>query len=155
METKKSGIVEELKEKHKKRLALAQQKLKRQMAGQGKCDDHDYYISDILMFTKWAYRVGKRWYGFELGNVPRVWTDVLHEFLTWLETQCPDFEIHQIKMKLGGLRFYVGTKTDFLIPYEKIRSEIFQLQKLLHLPQIPPAPILAARKKRRKKSRQS
>ena len=36
MKTKKSGIVEELKEKHKKRLARAQQELKRRMAKPGK-----------------------------------------------------------------------------------------------------------------------
>ena len=85
-----------------------------------------------------------------LGNVPRVWTDVLDEFLCWLETQCPDFEIHQIKMKLGGVRIYLGTKTDFVIPDEKIRSEISQLQNLLTLPPCQPAPIRAARKKRQK-----
>jgi hypothetical protein len=151
MKTKKSGIVEELKAKHKKRLARAQQDLKRSMAKPGKCFDH-YYTSDILLFYKWAYRVGKGWYGFALGNVPRVWTDVLDEFLCWLETHRPDFEIHQIKMKLGSVRIYLGTKTDFVIPDEKIRSEISQLQNLLRLPPCPPAPIRAARKMRRKNS---
>ena len=119
------------------------------MAKPGKGVDHYYYTSDILLFYKWAYRVGKGWYGFALGNVPRVWTDVLDEFLCWLEIQCPDFEIHQIKMKLGGVRIYLGTKTDFVIRDEKISSEIFQLQKLLRLPPCPPTPIRATRKKRR------
>ena len=59
---------------------------------------------------------------------------MLDEFLCWLEIQCPDFEIHQIKMKLGSLRIYLGTKTDFVIPDENIRSEISQLQNLLRLP---------------------
>jgi hypothetical protein len=151
MKTKESGIVEELKAKHKKRLACAQQELKRTMVKPGKRLDH-YYASDILLFYKWAYRVGKGWYGFNLGNVPRVWTDVLDEFLCWLETQCQDFEIHQVKMKLGGLRIYLGTKTDLVIRDEEIRSEICQLQNLLRLPACPPAPIRAARKKRRKHS---
>jgi hypothetical protein len=151
MKTKKSGIVEELKEKHKKRLAQAQQELKKRMAKPGTRSAS--YISDVTLFSKWAYRVGKGWYGFALGNVPRVWTDVLDEFLSWLETQCPDFEIHQIKIKLGFVRIYLGTKTDFVIPDEKIRSEISQLQKLLRLPPCPPAPIRAARKKRQKISR--
>ena len=154
MKIKKPGIVEALKEKHKKRLALAQQKLKRQMAKPGKGDDLEYYYtSDILLFYKWAYRVGKGWYGFALGNVPRVWSDVLDEFLCWLEIQQPDFEIHQIKIKLGGLRFYVGTKNHLLIPDEKIRSEMFQLQKLLRYPPCPPEPVRATRKKRRKSTR--
>jgi hypothetical protein len=78
---------------------------------------------------------------------------MLDEFLCWLEIQCPDFEIHQIKMKLGSVRIHLGTKTDFVIPDENIRSEISQLQNLLRLPPCPPAPIRAARKKRRKQSR--
>jgi hypothetical protein len=150
MKTKKSGIVEELKEKHEVRLARAQQELKN-MARPGARSDG--CTSDLLLFSKWAYRVAKGWYGFSLGNVPRVWTDVLDEFLSWLEIQCPDFEIHQIKMKFHCLRFYVGTKTDLMIPDEKIRSEISQLQNLLHLPPCPPATVRASRKKRRTQSR--
>ncbi len=101
MKTKKLGIVEELKEKHKKRLARAQQELKadeKRMRGQ--CS----YVSDLLLFWKWAYRVGKGWYGFNLGHIPPVWTEMLDEFLCWLEIQRPDFEIHQIKMKFGGFK---------------------------------------------------
>jgi len=147
MKTKKIGIVEKLKEKHKARLARVQQDWKKEQAEHGKRSDN--YISDITMFSKWAYRVGKGWYGFNLGHIPPVWTKMLDEFLCWLEIQCPDFEIHQIKMKLGSLRIYVGTKTDFVIPDEKIRSEISQLQNLLRLPPCPPAPSGAARKKRR------
>ena len=123
------------------------------MAKPGKRFDHYCYTSDILLFYKWAYRVAKGWYGFSLGNVPRVWTDMLDEFLSWLETQCPDFEIHQVKIKFRGLRIYLGTKTDLFIPSEKIRSEISQLQNLLAMPQFTPTPIRAARKKREKKSR--
>lgn len=155
MKTKKSGILEELKEKHKKRLARAQQELKRRMAKPGKRFDRHYYTSDILLFYKWAYRVGKGWYGFALGNVPPVWRDVLDEFLCWLEIQCSDFEIHQVKIKGRGLRLYLGTKTDFVIPDEKIRSEISQLEDLLSMPQLTQTPVRAARKKRQKHSRKA
>jgi hypothetical protein len=150
MKTKKSGIVEKLKEKHKKRLACAQQELRadeKRMRGQ--CS----YISDLLLFWKWAYRVGKGWYGFNLGHIPPVWTEMLDEFLCWLEKQRPDFEIHQIKMKLGGVRIYLGTKTDFVIPDEKIRSEISQLQNLLRMPPCQPSRVRTVRKKGRKISR--
>ena len=82
-----------------------------------------------------------------------VWTDVLDEFLSWLEIQCPDFEIHQVKIKGRGLRLYLGTKTDFVIPDEKIRSEISQLEDLLSMPQLTQTPVRAARKKRQKNSR--
>ena len=151
MKTKKSGIVEELKEKHRERLAHVQQDWKEERAKHRKRSDN--YISDITMFSKWAYRVGKGWYGFSLGNVPRVWTDMLDEFLCWLEIQCPDFEIHQVKIKGIKVRLYLGTKTGLVISDEKIRSEIFQLQDLLTLPQFTPTPVRAARKKRQKHSR--
>jgi len=133
MKTKKSGIVEELKEKHKERLALAQIELKKQMATPGTGSDR--YISDILMFSKWAYRVGKGWYGFNLGDVPRVWTDVLDEFLCWLEIQCPDFEIQQIKMKIGSVRVYVDPKTNDKALNEAVRAECWKLTGLLRTPQ--------------------
>jgi len=151
MKLEKSGIVEELKEKHKERLAQAQQELKKRMATP--TTRFDSYISDVTLFSKWAYRVGKGWYGFSLGDVPRVWTDVLDEFLSWLETQCPDFEIHQVKIKFRGLRFYVGTKTHLFIPNVKIRSQITQLQNLLTMPQFTPTSIRAPRTKPQKHSR--
>jgi hypothetical protein len=145
MKTKKLGIVDALKEKHKQRLARAQQELKKEMA-RPRTGFHSY-ISDVMLFSKWAYRVGKGWYGFSLGDVPRVWVDVLDEFLSWLESQCPDFEIHQVKMKLGSLRFYVGTKTDFVIRNKKVCSEISKLESLLRMPQRTQTAIRPARKK--------
>lgn len=153
MKTIKPGIVEELKAKHKTRLTLAQRELKRRMANPG-CGFASY-ISSLLLFQKWAYRVGKGWYGFSLNDLPRVWTDVLDEFLCWLETRCPDFEIHQVKIKGRGLRLYLGTKTDLFIPDENIRAEISQLQDLLSLPQLTPTPARPARKKRQTQSRKS
>jgi hypothetical protein len=57
MKTNKSGIVEELKVKHKKRLAQAQQELKKRTARPG---TRSVSIdSDFLLFSKWAYRVGR------------------------------------------------------------------------------------------------
>jgi hypothetical protein len=130
-ENQKSGIVEKLKVKHKVRLARAEKTLKNEYARGRRKKGSEIYDADIYLFQKWAYRVGKGWYGFSLGDIPRVWTDVLDDFLSWLETQCPDFEIHQIKMKIGGLKFYAGTKTHLLIPDENICSEIFKLEALL------------------------
>jgi hypothetical protein len=156
MKTKKSGIVEELKEKHKERLARVQQDWKKEQAEHRKRSDN--YISDITMFSKWAYRVGKGWYGFSLGNVPRVWTDLLDDFLTWLESQCPDFEIHQIKMKLGSVRVYVDPKTNDKTLNAAVHAVCWKLMDLLRTPQnikINQAARRAdaARKKRRKHSR--
>ena len=89
------------------------------------------FSSDIFLFQKWAYRVGKGWYGFDLGDVPRVWVDVLDDFLVWVESQCPDFEIRQVKIKFGGLRFYIDTKCPHQAINTMVQSEIAQLQDLL------------------------
>jgi hypothetical protein len=146
MKTKKSRIVAELKEKHRERLGRASRELKEDK----RIGSHCLHSPDVLLFSKWAYRVGKGWYGFDLGDVPRVWGDVLDDFLLWLETQCPDFEIHQVKIKYGKLRVYIGTKTRLFIPDEKIRSEISQLENLLTLPPLTQPPSRMSRKKRQK-----
>lgn len=143
-----SGIVATLQAKYGERLARASQELKADQK-RNRCS----YISDVVLFSKWAYRVGKGWYGFSLGHVPPVWTKMLDDFLSWLETQCPDFEIHQVKIKFRGLRFYVGTKTDLVIPDEKIRAETRKLEQLMQYP-LPQNNSTSARKVRKNHRRQ-
>ena len=155
MKTKKSSIVEELKEKYKAGLARAQQEMQENVPLTcAQFGDE----SDLILFSKWAYRVAKDWYGFSLGPIPYVWTKILDNFLSWVEAQCPDFEIHQIKIKGRGIRIYLGTKTDFMIPDENIRLAISQLQDLLisphHVDLLEAAQSASAvRKKRQKPSR--
>ena len=86
---------------------------------------------DTFLFQKWAYRVPKDWYGFSLGNVPFVWALIIDDFLKEIEKECPDFEIHQIKLKYGGLRFHLNlnSKDDKII--NKINTEIYKLEELL------------------------
>ena len=144
MKAKEASIVDDLKEKYKEGLALAQKDLKK-----GLPKLRASYESDVMLFQKWAYRVGKGWYGFSLGNVPHVWRYVLDEFFEWLEIQRPDFEIHQVKMKFRKMRIYLGTRIDLFIPDEKIRSEISKLQDLLMLPDYTQTPVRPARKKRK------
>jgi hypothetical protein len=144
MRTTESSIVYELAAKYKKGLARAQKELKK-----GRPKLSASYESDVTLFMKWAYRVEKGWYGFSLGNVPHVWTDVLNEFFEWLEKTRPDFVIHQVKMKFRSMRIYLGTKTDLFIPDEKIKAEISKLQKLLSLPLDDETIAHPARKKRK------
>ena len=127
------GIVDELKDKYKHRLARAEEELRadRKRWRCCRCD----YVSDLLLFQRWAYRVGKGWYGFALGHVSLVWLDMINDFLCWLEVECPDFEIHQVKIKIGGLRLYVGTRTELMIPDKRIRAEILELERVLKTPQ--------------------
>mgnify|MGYP001610351200 FL=1 len=90
---------------------------------------------DVYLFQKWHHKVEKNWYGFSLGNVPFVWALIIDRFLEELEKGCPDFKIHQIKLKMGGLRFYVSlSNDDSKIPKEEyiiINEEIHNLEDLL------------------------
>ncbi len=55
-------------------------------------------------------RVPKGWYGFGGLGVPTplVWYKLIYEFLEWVEKECPDFEIHQQKIKMGSYRCHLG-----------------------------------------------
>jgi hypothetical protein len=81
---------------------------------------------------------------------------MINDFLSWLELECPDFEIHQVKVEVGGLRLYAGTKTKLMIPDGRIRAEISALERVLKTPQYlrnvraAQGARLAAQKKRRK-----
>ena len=80
---------------------------------------------DIYLFQKWAHRVPKGWYGFALGNVPFRWAQILDDFLTEVEKENKDFEIHQIKLKFGGCRIYLGNIN------KKTQDEIDKLEDCL------------------------
>lgn len=82
---------------------------------------------DVYLFMHWAYRVPKNWYGFALGNeVPMTWAYIIDKFLEEVEKECPNFEIHQIKLKWGGLRCHLGNVT------ESVQKEIDKLESLLY-----------------------
>jgi hypothetical protein len=87
--------------------------------------------ADIILFQTWAYRVGKGWYGFSLGHIPRAWAEFLNDFLFWVESQCPDFEIRQIKMKVGRLKCHLLLNCGDEIVRKNVQSEISKLEALL------------------------
>jgi hypothetical protein len=67
---------------------------------------------DGFLINKYKSRIPRGWYGFS--GIHKSWSPIIQEFLDYVEAHCPDYEIHQIKSKFGGLRFYVnlGTKAD-------------------------------------------
>lgn len=85
----------------------------------------------IYLFQKWAYRVEENWYGFDLGGVPFVWGKIIDEFLTALKEFDPNFTICQIKLKFGGLRFYIHERKMSDTDRKIIRDEITELEKWL------------------------
>lgn len=91
---------------------------------------------DIYLFQKWAHRVPKGWYGFSLGNVPFRWAQIIDDFLVEVEKECPDFEIHQVKLKFGSIRCYlelniIDKMPDMKQRYDKVQIEIEKLEKIL------------------------
>lgn len=75
---------------------------------------------------KWDYKVGANWYGIEMTDrMPVVFYKVIDEFLDWMLINEPNFEIHQIKCKFGGIRVYIGNIS------EEIQDFCWNLSSLL------------------------
>ena len=74
----------------------------------------------------------KGWYGFSLGNIPMIWATIIDKFLEELEKECPEFKIHQIKLKFGGLRFYVQLNINDVEKVDSLNKEIRKLEKFLY-----------------------
>ena len=85
----------------------------------------------IYLFQQWAYRVEKGWYGFDLEGVPFTWANIIDAFMRELAIAAPKFKIHQIKLKFGGLRFYVDLKVRSKRAAKEIYTEIGKLEAAL------------------------
>lgn len=57
---------------------------------------------------KWRPYFGRGWYGFDMGWAPDNWYKIIDKFLDQLKEVDPKFQIHQIKIKFGGIRIYLG-----------------------------------------------
>src|ERR1035437_966885 len=65
-------------------------------------------IEDSDLNTKYSKHIPKGWYGFDIGTpiVPE-WMEIIDKIVALCIEIDPEFEIHQIKIKFGGIRFYV------------------------------------------------
>jgi hypothetical protein len=64
-------------------------------------------LDDGTLYKKYENHIPKGWYGFSMGNpTPRNWFTAIDEILQLCIKNDSEFEIHQIKMKFGGIRFY-------------------------------------------------
>ena len=84
---------------------------------------------DIILIEKWKNRIPNGWYGFD--GINELWGKIIDKFLTELEKECPDFQIHQIKLKFGGLRFYVDLGKISVDKRAKIYIQINKLEEAL------------------------
>jgi hypothetical protein len=88
---------------------------------------------------KWKDHIPKGWYGFAIGSpCPESWFNIIDEFLDYLVTIDPQLKIHQIKMKFGGIRFYVEVRgkdeeqQEFIdLQIAKLESQLFD-KKLIY-----------------------
>ena len=64
------------------------------------------------LLNKYKKHIPPGWYGFSFGSpTPKAWFLIIEEFLDYLinlekEGKIKNFEIHQYKLKFGGLRAY-------------------------------------------------
>jgi hypothetical protein len=67
-------------------------------------------IRDVDLLQKYKKQIPKGWYGFDVGTpiIPE-WMEIIDKVVQVCVEADPDFEIHQIKLKFGGIRFYVGS----------------------------------------------
>ena len=97
------------------------------------CDE-----KENALLLKWKPYIPNGWYGFSLGSpCPHLWYPIIDEFLEYLvklqnDGKIANFEIHQIKLKYGGLRFYVGYLCEDKLLDKQIREEINQLGDCLY-----------------------
>lgn len=90
------------------------------------------------LIKKYKNYIPDGWYGFSFGSpTPKDWFKIIDEFLQYLlklqkEGKISNFEIHQIKIKFGGLRFYVSYKCDVEEFDEFIKLQIGALEHHLY-----------------------
>lgn len=68
-------------------------------------------IRDVNLNEKYLKHIPKGWYGFDIGTpiVPE-WMEIINKIVEVCVIADPDFEIHQIKLKFGGIRFYCSSQ---------------------------------------------
>jgi hypothetical protein len=90
------------------------------------------------LLNKWKSYIPQGWYGFSLGEpCPAQWYVIIDEFLEYLKSleqlnRISNLEIHQIKIKFGGIRFYVGYGCEDEELREHIQLQIDKIEDVLH-----------------------
>jgi hypothetical protein len=70
--------------------------------------DYVSLTNDTYLNEKYADYIPHGWYGFDIGTpIIPAWMEILDEIVELCTENDQDFEIHQIKLKYGGMRFYV------------------------------------------------
>jgi len=89
---------------------------------------------DGFLYDKYRSFIPRGWYGFSLGSpiVPE-WVDIIDEILELCIIIDPNLEIHQIKLKWGGIRFYVNSNLiEDIDDIEFLLEDTFQDEALVY-----------------------
>lgn len=72
--------------------------------------DFETEKNDLYFINKYRKYISERHYGFSIGTpiVPE-WNEIIEKILEICIEADPNFKIQQIKLKFGGMRFYVYT----------------------------------------------
>jgi len=67
---------------------------------------------DSYLIRRYRDHIPKGWYGFDIGSpIVPVWSTIIEQIVDVCLEADPNFEIHQIKIKFGGILFYVHSET--------------------------------------------
>ena len=67
--------------------------------------------NDSYFVKKYKDYIPPGWYGFAIGSpTPEAWVEAIDEVLELLIKEDENLQIQQIKMKFGGIRFYVESE---------------------------------------------
>lgn len=80
------------------------------------CKNNQFYNE------KYKNNITKGYYGFDINILPENWLNIIDELLELFIKNDPEFEIHQIKIKFGGVRFYVVSK---------VIEDLFEINELI------------------------
>jgi len=90
--------------------------------------DYLHGINDAYLNTKFKDNIAPSYTGFEINYyIPQSWAAIVEKIVDLCIENDPKFIIHQVKMKFGGVRFYVvSDKIDDIFEIEKlIRNKLY------------------------------
>ena len=89
-------------------------------------DEKSKYIfskNDLYFNEKYKEFITKGYYGFSINSyMSENWREIIDNLVDLFITNDPNFEIHQIKIKFGGVRFYVVSK---------VIEDLFEINELI------------------------
>jgi hypothetical protein len=91
-------------------------------------------IDDSFLINKYRKNIPRGWYGFSIGSpTPKNWFVVIDKIIEKCIEVDPNFEIHQIKMKFGGIRFYCTSNIiEDILDVEVLIEENLHDKKLIY-----------------------